>query len=175
MSAADAVISAGEPYHTGYVVKDLHAAIKQWVELAGVGPFVAFDNFEFVDPTYRGAPGGPKVSLAFGYSGAGCIELIQPLDSSRSIYTEAIGAIHHIGLGVRTLDEEIEKYRRANVDCAFKAAFAFGSGCAYLDTRDSLGMFTELVELCPIIDGMHAQMQRAHETWNRRDYTFTFA
>ena len=169
------VVAPGDLYHTGYVVSDVDAAIRHWVEQAGVGPFVVFENFEFVDPVYRGAPGGPRVTLAFGAAGDHCVELIQPLDPDPSIYTEVPGALHHVGLGVPSLDAGLRRYAAVGVQCLFRAAFPFGGGCAYLDTRKTLGVFTELVEIGPVVDGMLGAMRRAHAGWNRRDYTFTLS
>lgn len=168
-------IAAGSIYHTGYVVSDVHAALRHWVRLAGAGPFVLFDDFEFVNPNYRGAPAGPKVTLAFAYSGDSCIELIQPHGPGPSIYTEATGSMHHIGIGVENLDESLRAYTAAGVECAFKAAFPFGGGCAYLDTRSSIGVFTELVERGALVNEMIRQMRVAHLNWNRRDLTFTLS
>jgi catechol 2,3-dioxygenase-like lactoylglutathione lyase family enzyme len=167
-------IQAGSVYHSGYVVADIHAAVAQWVRLAGAGPFVLFENFEFVNPVYRGTPGAPVVTLAFAYSGDTCIELIQPHGSGRSIYSESNGALHHIGIGVDNLDEALRAYATAGVDCAFRAAFPFGGGCAYLDTKGAIGVFTELVERGPVVNDMLEKMRAAHRNWNRHDHTFTF-
>jgi catechol 2,3-dioxygenase-like lactoylglutathione lyase family enzyme len=164
--------AVGRLYHTGYVVGDVHAAVRHWVEVAGVGPFVLFENFEFVNPVYRDALGGPRVTLAFGAVGDHCIELIQPLDEAPSIYTELPGALHHVGLLVPDLESGVRRYTDAGVTCAFRAAFPFGGGCAYLDTRATLGVFTELVEGGAVVEGMLAGMRDAHARWNRRDYTF---
>lgn len=166
-------IQAGSVYHTGYVVADIHAAVAQWVRLAGAGPFVLFENFEFVTPVYRGRAGAPKVTLAFAFSGDTCIELIEPHDPGPSIYAESNGALHHIGIGVDNLDSALRDYAAAGVACAFRAAFPFGGGCAYLDTKSAIGVFTELVERGPVVNQMLEQMQSAHRRWNRRDHTFT--
>jgi pyruvate/2-oxoglutarate dehydrogenase complex dihydrolipoamide acyltransferase (E2) component len=166
-------IDAGSIYHSGYVVADIHAAIRHWVRLAGAGPFVIFEDFEFVNPNYRGAPVGPKVTLAFAYSGDSCIELIQPQEAGPSIYTETPGSAHHIGIGVENLEASVQAYASAGIECAFRAAFPFGGGCAYLDTRSTIGVFTELVERGAVVNEMIRQMQVAHRNWNRRDLTFT--
>lgn len=166
-------ILAAAVYHTGFVVPNIRAAIAHWVRFAGAGPFVLFEDFEFVDAVYRGRPGGPKVTLAFAYSGDSCIELIQPHDGSISIYSEAKGALHHIGVGVTNLDEAVRAYVSAGVECAFRASFPFGGGCAYLDTRTAIGIFTEVVERGPIVDSMLEQMRFAHKHWNRQDHTFS--
>lgn len=167
-------IQAGSIYHTGYVVTDIHAAVRHWVRLAGAGPFVLFENFEFVNPVYRGTPGAPVVTLAFAFSGDTCIELIQQHGPGPSIYAESRGALHHVGIGVDNLDEALRAYADAGVDCAFRAAFPFGGGCAYLDTRDAIGVFTELVELGPVVNDMLEKMRAAHRNWNRHDLTFAF-
>jgi hypothetical protein len=167
------VLAPGPMYHTGFVVRDIHAAVRHWVDVVGVGPFTVFENFAFVDPSYRGAPIGPRVTLAFGARGDTCVELIQPLDDTPSIYTEQPGALHHVGLLVPDLDGGIRRYAEAGIECAFRAAFPFGGGCAYLDTRSTLGVFTELVEGGAVVEGMLAGMRDAHARWNRRDYTFT--
>lgn len=176
MNSPIPVDAARSIYHTGYVVDDIDASIRAWVEQTGTGPFVRFDNFEFVNPMYRGQAVGPRVTLAFGYSGDTCIELIQPLDASvRLIYGELSGSAHHVGIGVEKLEESIEAYASAGVECAFRAAFAFGGGCAYLDTLATLGVFTELVESTPVVGAMLEQMKAAHRNWNRRDLTFTLS
>jgi catechol 2,3-dioxygenase-like lactoylglutathione lyase family enzyme len=165
-----AVIPPGAIYHTGYVVADIRTAIRHWVEQAGAGPFMLFEDFAFVDPVYRGTPGAPRVTLAFAYSGDSCIELIQPVEAGSSIYGEARGALHHLGIGVHNLEEGIRAYAAAGIDCAFRASFPFGGGCAYLDTTKGLGVFTELVERGPVVDQLLAQIQAAHRQWNRRDH-----
>ena len=166
-------IEAGSIYHTGYVVAEIHAAIRHWVRLAGAGPFVIFEDFEFVNPNYRGAMVGPKVTLAFAYSGDSCIELIQPHEAGPSIYAETPGSAHHIGIGVENLEASLQAYAAAGVECVFQAEFPFGGGCAYLDTRGTIGVFTELVERGTLVNEMIKQMQVAHRNWNRRDLTFT--
>ncbi|MCB1624460.1 MAG: VOC family protein [Pseudomonadales bacterium] len=169
------VVAPSGIYHSGYVVADIQSAVRHWVEQAGAGPFALFDDFTFVNPVYRGKAGGPSVALAFAYSGDSCIELIQPKNSDPSIYSETSGALHHVGIGVPILNAAVASYEAAGVTCAFKAEFPFGGGCAYLDTVGTLGVFTELVEMGPIVEGMLEQMRIAHRNWNRRDYTFTLA
>jgi len=173
MTTGTGPILSGSVYHSGYVVTDIRAAVAAWARLAGAGPFVLFEDFEFVEPVYRGTPGAPKVTLAFGFSGDSCIELIEPQGSAPSIYSESDGALHHIGIGVDDLDAGIRAYTTAGIECAFRAAFPFGGGCAYLDTRPAIGVFTELVERGPIVNQMLEQMKSAHRNWNRKDLTFT--
>jgi Glyoxalase/Bleomycin resistance protein/Dioxygenase superfamily len=170
---SSAILAPGPIYHSGYVVKSLDAAIERWAIIAGAGPFVRFNDFHFVNPQYRGSASGPVVNLAFGYSGQTCIELIEPLDSDPSIYSEKPTDIHHVGIAVESIDTSLAPYLTAGIQCAFRGGFAFGGGCAYLDTRSQLGCFVELVERNDIIDGMLLQIQALHNNWNHQQFTAT--
>jgi len=162
----------GAVYHTGHVVRDVHSAMQHWAGLAGAGPFALFRDFEFVSARYRGQPTSLRAHLAFAYSGESCIELIEPLGDQPGIYAELSGSFHHVGIGVPDLAASLATYAAAGVADAFRASFAFGGGCAYLDTVDSLGCFVELVEQTALVEQMLAQMRAAHRQWNRRDLTF---
>lgn len=164
------VLAPGSVYHTGYVVTDLRAAICNWVEQLGAGPFFLFEGFSFTDPVYRGSSIGPRVTLAFAYSGDFCVELIQQTDDTPSIYREAPRALHHVGILVPDLEAATEVYAKRGIECSFRGGFPFGGGCTYLDTVDSLGFMTELVQGTPVIDAMLAQMRAAHADWNRKDH-----
>jgi hypothetical protein len=164
------VLAPGSVYHAGYVVSDLRAAIGHWVERLGAGPFFLFEDFSFTDPVYRGSNVGPRVSLAFAFSGDFCVELIQQTDDTPSIYREAPRALHHLGIAVSDLGTAVGTYVENGIECCFRGGFPFGGGCAYLDTVASLGFLTELVQRTPTIDAMLAQMRAAHASWNRKDH-----
>lgn len=164
------ILPPGDIYHTGYVVRDLRTSIALWAETAGAGPFVVFENFEFQDPIYRAKAVAPRVNLAFAYSGDFCVELIEVLDATPSVYSDAPRGAHHIGIGVRSLADAAQRYTDAGIEIAFSGGFPFGGGCVYLDTVSTLGVMTELVERTPLIDDLLAKLRRAHTGWNRRDY-----
>lgn len=165
------ILPPGDVYHTGYVVRDLQRSIAQWAEIAGAGPFVVFENFEFENPLYATQAIAPRVHLAFAYSGDFCVELIEVLDATPSVYANAPRGAHHVGIGVKALDRAIERYVGAGFEVAFRGDFPFGGACAYFDTTETLGVMTELVERTPLIDGLLARLRQAHEDWNRRDHT----
>ena len=76
----------------GYVVPDLDAAMKHWVDVLGVGPWFDMGVPDFEDMTYRGKPTDPKVRIALANSGDLQIELIEPLDKEPSCYREFLDA-----------------------------------------------------------------------------------
>jgi hypothetical protein len=176
MSLTPHLLAPGSVYHSGFVVRDLQAAMRSWADQAGFGPFFLFENFAFVQPIYRGRPArGPAVTLAFAYSGDTLLELIQPLDQIPSVYREREPGLHHLGIATSSLDEGLAPYVEAGLEIAFRGGFAFGGGCAYIDTTRTLGVMLELVEIAPPIEGMLAQMKSAHASWDRRRYTASLA
>jgi catechol 2,3-dioxygenase-like lactoylglutathione lyase family enzyme len=163
---------AGPVYHTGYVVPDLEAAMRRWVDLAGVGPFAVFADFAFVDARHRGRPVDLVADLAFAGAGDSLIELVCPRGAAPSIYAERPPGPHHVGILVDDVSATAAAYVRAGTDVAFSARFPMGGSCAYLDTCAALGLFTELVERTPVVDGLLDAIRAAHRRWNGSDLTF---
>jgi len=73
-----------------YVVKDIRATIKHWVEQLKVGPWFLLDHFTGIDPVYRGQPSKADVQLAMSFAGHMNVELIQPNTDAPSVYKEWI-------------------------------------------------------------------------------------
>ena len=72
-----------------WVVKDLAAAEKFFVETMGISRFMHMDNLAAKDTegTYLGKPGNWVGNLHIAYAGATYIELIQPV-SGASLYQQ---------------------------------------------------------------------------------------
>ena len=68
-----------QPLHTvrqlAYVVRDMDAALKYWVDVLKVGPFYLFEHCPLRNQRYRGNPSNVDVTLALGNSGALQIEV----------------------------------------------------------------------------------------------------
>jgi len=86
-----------------YIVNDIDASIAHWREL-NVGPFLITRNISpLQNAFYRGQKSGKTpIHVAFGYIGDMQIELIEPLDDTPSLYTEAktrgLSGIHHYAI-----------------------------------------------------------------------------
>jgi hypothetical protein len=78
--------AVGQIVQMAYVVEDIRTSIDWWVRGAKTGPWFLLDHFWADDQVYRGAPSKADVSIAMGFAGHMCIELIQPLDSHPSVY-----------------------------------------------------------------------------------------
>ena len=73
----------------GYVVADMEAAIRHWLDVDGVGPWFVMDRFELLEFRYNGAPApDPGMSLAFANSGDLQIELLYQPPGRQSMLSE---------------------------------------------------------------------------------------
>ena len=98
----------GKVIQTAYVVHDIEAVLRHWIENLGIGPWfyrelVPLDSF-----TYRGEPSDLKMSIALSYSGDMQFELIQPRNDAPSAYKDFLqtsgGGQHHLGFLADDLD-----------------------------------------------------------------------
>jgi glyoxalase/bleomycin resistance protein/dioxygenase superfamily protein len=69
----------GEPHHYAYVVDDIEATVSRLVDQLGAGPFFVIENVPVENVLSRGEPAEFVHNSAFGYCGAGAIELMQAL------------------------------------------------------------------------------------------------
>jgi methylmalonyl-CoA/ethylmalonyl-CoA epimerase len=134
-----------------WVVRDIQAAEKFFIETMGISRFLHMDNLAAKDTegTYLGKPGNWVCNLHIAYAGDIQIELIQPV-SGASMYQESLDrhgdAVQHVPFW---LDD-------ADFDAA--AAHLESSGyheiqsfrlpilrVSYFDTRRAIGVVTEIV------------------------------
>ena len=154
----------GPIYQIAFTVDDLEAAVRDWVAEGKAGPFYRFDHFPFVDPCYRGEAVGPDISIMLGYSGDVFIELIEVHDGRRSVFSDVRPGrqLHHVA----RLTNDFE---REAAGAVFTAKFAPSTGVAFLDTRATLGCFTELIAYDEGIEGLLTMMRGAAAQWDGRD------
>lgn len=87
----------GPVRQNGYVVGDLHTAVRRWTSVLGVGPFFVFDSVKIEDFRYHGAPSRPDMSIALACSGGLQIQLIQQHNDAPSLARD-FRAAHGEGL-----------------------------------------------------------------------------
>lgn len=102
--------SFGTIRQLGFVVPDVHAAMRHWIEGPGAGPFYFIENAAVTDNTFRGRPSeGPQVSIGLGQHGPVQIELIQQHCQRPSAYRPFIEAVreglHHVAYWTEHYDE----------------------------------------------------------------------
>jgi len=94
----------GPATQLGFVVRDVEAAMRHWIEVFGVGPFICMERGVSQPPAVtwmRGRPVTVELKLAFGFMGDVQIELIQQTNDAPSPYTEFLAAgregLQHFG------------------------------------------------------------------------------
>ncbi len=153
-----------------YVVDDLESALRRWTQLTGAGPFFVLAHLQFVEPRYRGQPTDIDASIALGYSGGLCVELIQQHNAVPSVFRElparAGGGFHHWAVMTEQFDDDLARYREQGYVIAFSGAVAIGARFAYVDTVADLGGMLELIELTPPVRGLFDRLEKSAEAWN---------
>ncbi len=153
-----------------YVVKDLHAAIDEWVKRLNVGPWFVLDHFTGVDPVYRGKPSKADITLAMSFAGHMNIELIQPNDDHPSVYKELIDrsgyGFHHWGIASADFAGDLARYEAMGMEVAFRLGVPTGGEVAYLDARGALPGYVELIETSPGMERAFGSFYGAALTWD---------
>jgi hypothetical protein len=153
-----------------YVVKDIHAAMGEWVSKLKVGPWFLLDHFTGNDPIYRGQPSRAEVALAMAFAGHMNIELIQPNNDAPSVYRELIErrgyGFHHWGRATSQFDHDVEHYRAGGHEVGFTCSVPSGGRVAYMDTTQQLPGFVELIELGGAFESVFSRFYRASIGWD---------
>ena len=92
-----------------YVVTDMDAALKYWVDVLKVGPFFVYEHCPLENQRYLGQPSNVDVTLALGNSGDLQIELIFQHDQTPSVYKEFLDAGR---VGVRRRAPRVGEHNR---------------------------------------------------------------
>lgn len=155
-----------------YVVNDMEAALKQWIDLKMAGPFYMIDKLEMDNPIYRSKTGDVDATIALAYSGNMCIELIKQNCNSPSVYKELLGSkgagFHHWGIFPKNYEQALTEYQNKGFDLAFEASVG-GARFAYLDTVAKLGGMTELFEPSPQIKEVFSFVEQESRDWDGKN------
>jgi hypothetical protein len=156
----------------GYVVPDIHAAMRHWTEVLGVGPF-----FLMPDVAIEGAYEGDEIAtvamtVAFSYVGDTQIELIQPLGDTPSPYrtfaqTHGDG-LHHICRFTDNYAVDLAAIRAAQAPTRIYEATAGPMNLAYVEGDRPGGAVLELLG-APFMWPIFAEMAAAVRSWDGSD------
>lgn len=162
----------GEIRQMGYVVKDIEAALKHWIEVLEVGPWFYVDRLPVSDFTYRGRPSDPHVSIAIANSGRMQVELIQQRNDAASMYRDFIAAGRE---GLQHVCGFPEDYD-AVLSRALADGFTIGQGGAtvrgpfvYLETEAHPGTVMELAAMTETRKRQFAAIEAAARDWDGGD------
>jgi hypothetical protein len=134
-----------------WVVKDIAAAEKFFIETMGIRRFMHMENLAAKDTegTYLGKPGNWVCHLYLAYAGDTQIELIQPV-SGESMYQESLDrhgdAVQHVAYFLD--DSEYDAAAAYLASSGYPEIQGFRLPIArvgYFDTRSAVGVVTEIV------------------------------
>jgi hypothetical protein len=160
----------GEVRQVGYVVRDIEAAMKSWVETLGVGPWYYIDRVPMRDFVCRGVAGEPQVSIALANSGAMQIELIQQHDETPSMYREFIGAGHegaqHISYWIEDFDAGLARLLGGGYEVGQSGNIGKSGRFAYLTHKMQPATVIEISEVNGAKGRFFAEIAEAARTWD---------
>ena len=104
-----------------YVVNDIDAAMREWTETTGAGPFWLSRNHYGQQHTYRGQPWDEPLHYAFAGTGPTHVQLIQQDSATPSVYRDMYApgeeGFHHVAVLVPEAEHaaEVERFRQAGL------------------------------------------------------------
>ena len=135
-----------------WVVPDIEAAERFFLEVIGVPSFVKMENLEAQDleGTYYGQPADFEFHLYMAYSGDSMLELIQPV-SGRSLFSDFLdrhghGGVQHVAYAVpeSEFDPAVTRMKNEQYDVVQSLHLPVAH-VAYFDTRPVIGVATEII------------------------------
>jgi hypothetical protein len=177
MAPFGAEFGFGQPHggiiQMAYVVTDIHAAMRHWIDDLRVGPWFLLPHFTGTNPIYRGAPSRADVSIAMAFAGHMQIELIQPNDDHPSVYRELLDrsgpGFHHFGIASTDIDGDIAALAVKGYTLAFRCGVPTGGEVAYMDGGMGQPGLIEYIEASEGMDATFTGFFRAAQRWEGSD------
>jgi Glyoxalase/Bleomycin resistance protein/Dioxygenase superfamily len=167
------MISLEPIYQMAFVVDDLDRSIADWNAQTGAGPFFVIPHFSFIDARYEGVSSELDISIALGYSGEVMIELIVCHSSFPSPFSHLLDvrkpALHHVARLTRDFEASIAHLVAVGANVDFTASFPPATRMAYVDTRSSMGCFTEIIEETDALLDLRAMMHASAKEWDGKE------
>lgn len=153
----------------GFLVKDIDAAMRCWVDQLGVGPWWGYRNVR-LQSEFKGVSAEVVMHVALGYQNGVQIELIQQVNDVLSPYrafydTELAQALHQLAYIVPDLDAAVAKGLAAGLREHGLLQSPAGR-FVYLDSPAMSGLVVELMQTDPNFLEAYASCSKLAETWD---------
>ncbi len=170
MTGLSAPTWLGPVRQTAFVVGDIEAVARQWVDVHGVGPWFLYD-VAIEGTSYRGQQVPMRARMGLAQTGAQQIELIQPDPDVASIYNEFVAAggrgVHHVCYWAN-IDRAVEHFTESGAELIQDGTTSAGNRFVYLS--GSCGVpYIELVHPEGAMQDFFDRIARAGEDWDGRD------
>ena len=161
------------PFQTGFVVRDVTAALRYWTEVIGAGPFFVFRSNQWQELFYNGERIELDSRMAIGQWGDTQIEFIEQLNDCPSPYKTFSDAsregLHHFGSMVEDLDAAVARLEAVGKRKVYWGVAKGEVHFAYLVEDEHPGSMIELIEHGPTIDGLMTMVRDAARNWDGTD------
>jgi hypothetical protein len=160
----------GNVRQNGYVVRDIHAAMRHWTETLGVGPFFYVPVAPIDDFHYMGKPSGCRCAIALANSGDLQIELIQQLNDEPSMYRDFLAAgregLQHIAYWTETMDDSLAHIAALGYQIGQSGTVGENGRFVYYATEAHPGTVVELSEISGRKGQLFRAIREAAATWD---------
>lgn len=158
--------SEGEISQISFVVEDIDETISSFASDFGVGPWRRYRiGPEAGGIVYRGNPARYDMSIAFSFSGALMIELIQQHCDAPSVFRDHIEKVgyglHHVARCTVHFDDEAKKFEAAGRELVYSARTSGGSRLAFFERSAQTPAFLELIEIDAATEGLYGALRAA--------------
>lgn len=157
----------------GYVVRDIAAAMRHWIEVLGVGPWFYVEHAPIQDFRYKGAPSPVDVSIALANSGPLQIELIQQRNEAPSMYRDFLHTGHeglqHVAYWTRQFEDDLTRVLKAGYTIGQEGSVGHPGRFVYLETEAHPGTVVELSDISGPKGRMFVHIAEAAHNWDGQD------
>lgn len=160
----------GTVTQAGYVVRDIEAAMRHWVEVLGVGPWFYAARAPIEAFQYQGQSSPVEVSIALANSGPLQIELIQQRNGAPSMYRDFLAAGHeglqHLAYWTTQFEAALARALAQGYRIGQEGRVGQPGRFAYLLTEGHPGTVVELSDISGPKGQMFARIAEAARTWD---------
>lgn len=139
-------------HHVGVVYKDITEIREKIQDLYGMPEIAIYEAITEVNTYIKELVVPLKIKIGFARMGSTMIELFEPLDDNSTyaefLNTNSEGGVHHIGILVENIEEELKKWDSRGIKRIMSGALPTNS-FVYYDTREMFGYVTELLDDVP--------------------------
>ncbi len=157
-------------FQNAWVVDDIDAEMKKWVDQMKVGPFFVTEHDENItNVTYRGEPSDLSMIVGIAQAGNVQIELIQPTTDKPCAYRDTVKpgttGFHHMCVWTHDIDADTAYFEGLGYPAA-NLAQAGDLRFGYYDTNPLMNCMIEVLE---VNEGAKAMFDRIAEIGNNWD------
>jgi catechol 2,3-dioxygenase-like lactoylglutathione lyase family enzyme len=154
----------------GFIVDDVPAALRYWIDVMGAGPFFVMEAKEWSVLTYKGIPTDVHMRLTLGHWGALQLEFIEQLNEASSPYKDfrasGMRGLHHFGILVDDLAGEAALLAERGKNVVYQGSTPQGFRFAYLVDDEHPGAMIELIERGPAANALMTMVADAARGWD---------